>query len=337
MRNKWTIQENDFLKENYNKLSINELASILNKSQKSIQTKIGLLKKYELQNKKRPLVKTSVNTSKWSQEQEDFVIANYKNLTCKEIGEKICKTQGDVRNKILSLGLSIKRIKKPKQYSNWQEHEIQYLIDNYKNKTRLQLANELNKTENIIRAKLMELNLKKTNKKGNNKSWNDLEDSIVINICEDNLINKNFKLSKIKEQIPHRTELAIRRRISFLGMDKYVSKLETIPEKKVKLILQENNIEYKSQVKVSGTRFIIDFVINDNIAIEVQGDYWHCNPKIYINGPKNKIQARKIDDDKRKKVILEEKGYNVIYLWESDIIKNLDEIEKHILTLINNC
>ena len=95
----------------------------------------------------------------------------------------------------------------------------------------------------------MELNLKKTNKKGNNKPWNDLEDSIVINICEDNLINKNFKLSKIKEQLSHRTELAIRRRISFLGMDKYISKLETIPEKKIKLILQKITLNTKVKLK----------------------------------------------------------------------------------------
>lgn len=296
---------------------------------------MGILKKYELQNKKRPLVKTSANTSMWNEKQEDFVKNNYKILSCKEIGEKIDKSQNDVRQKILSLGLCIKRTIKEKQYSDWKNNEIQYLIDNYKTKTRKQLSCELNKTENIIRAKLIELELRKTKKKGNHESWSNVEDSIVANICNDNSIDKNCKINFIKEKLQKRSDLAIRNRIKYLNLNKHISKLETIPEKKVKLILEKHSIKYKSQVRVSDTKFIIDFVVNDNIAIEVQGDYWHCNPKVYVDGPKNKIQARKIDDDKRKKIILEKKGYIVIYVWEFDILNNLNEVETYILNLIN--
>jgi len=63
-----------------------------------------------------------------------------------------------------------------------------------------------------------------------------------------------------------------------------------------------------------------DFKIkNKPIIIEVDGDYWHGNPKKkhyykYVNEIK--------DNDKLKEDIAKKKGYKVIRLWESDIKKD---------------
>lgn len=75
------------------------------------------------------------------------------------------------------------------------------------------------------------------------------------------------------------------------------------------------------------------FVVTINshlIAIEVNGDYWHCNPTKYLNGPIDKTQLASIERDKRKKEYLESIGYVLYIIWESDLKTNLS-IQKQLL------
>lgn len=69
-----------------------------------------------------------------------------------------------------------------------------------------------------------------------------------------------------------------------------------------------------------------DIKLNNNFLIEINGDYWHANPNIYkksdiINYPNNQhIAAETVwKCDLFKKEYAELQGYQVIYLWESDI------------------
>jgi very-short-patch-repair endonuclease len=69
-----------------------------------------------------------------------------------------------------------------------------------------------------------------------------------------------------------------------------------------------------------------------NLIIEYNGDYWHCNPKKYepnfINKVKNKTAKEIWDYDKSKVDLILEKGYNLEIVWESDLKKNPDIINK---------
>lgn len=67
--------------------------------------------------------------------------------------------------------------------------------------------------------------------------------------------------------------------------------------------------------------------------IEFQGDYWHCNPKIYKENFFNKVinlSAKEIwDKDNNKKIVAEKFGYKVLYIWEYDYKENPErEIKK---------
>jgi len=97
-------------------------------------------------------------------------------------------------------------------------------------------------------------------------------------------------------------------------------------ESKVSEILNLLSVSYTTQFPISGK--IFDFKINNtNILIEVNGDYWHCNPiKYKINervkfpgGLKKVEDIWKKDSDKKNKA--EKQGYKVIYIWEDDIKK----------------
>ena len=79
------------------------------------------------------------------------------------------------------------------------------------------------------------------------------------------------------------------------------------------------------------TLFIYDIKYKNKI-IEFNGDYWHANPNKYK--PDNVIQypgqayrvAKDIwERDKTKLEFAKEKGYEVLVIWECDLVKNRDE------------
>lgn len=103
------------------------------------------------------------------------------------------------------------------------------------------------------------------------------------------------------------------------------SKLETV----ISESLNNLSIGYTTQYPLGGKLF--DFKIsNTNILIEVNGDYWHCNPTIYQINENIKLPGgyKKVSDiwkkDEIKRKIAEKKGYKVVYIWEEEIKKSND-------------
>jgi len=98
---------------------------------------------------------------------------------------------------------------------------------------------------------------------------------------------------------------------------------ETKIEKQVREYLEEHEVSYVQEFKLDKKYF--DFLINDNVLIEIQGDFWHCNPNIY-NQPIHKIQKRNIKNDKDKLYLAHTNGYKVIYIWEKQLLEHGDTI-----------
>lgn len=82
--------------------------------------------------------------------------------------------------------------------------------------------------------------------------------------------------------------------------------------------LSRNNILFTEQFPVRNFWFDVH-IKNTNFLIETHGDYWHCNPFIYKNGPINKIQRDSIRRDFAKRDIVKSLGYNRIVIWENKI------------------
>lgn len=100
-------------------------------------------------------------------------------------------------------------------------------------------------------------------------------------------------------------------------------------ESKVSSYLDKMNITHIKGFKLGNK--IFDIKVKECL-IEVNGDYWHANPLIfnakeYLNFPFKKLKAGFIwSKDESKKNIALEKGYKLIYVWESEI-KNLKDDE----------
>lgn len=82
--------------------------------------------------------------------------------------------------------------------------------------------------------------------------------------------------------------------------------------------LRDLSIDFEPQYRIG--RWVVDaFVPELNLIIECQGDFHHCNPAVFPNGPQHDIQRKTIDRDKRRFEEFELKGYKAIQLWEKDI------------------
>jgi G:T-mismatch repair DNA endonuclease (very short patch repair protein) len=99
--------------------------------------------------------------------------------------------------------------------------------------------------------------------------------------------------------------------------------------------LNDLGISYTVQFRLRserGVRRYYDFLFPElRIVLEVNGDYWHGNPLLYksgdiINSVYGKIKVDVLwEKDRKKREFAENRGYRVIYLWESEMKGKTDE------------
>lgn len=127
-------------------------------------------------------------------------------------------------------------------------------------------------------------------------------------------------------------------RLKYQGyfVSKQQNKIEdTACQKEVNNLLQKLGVSYENE-KPFNYYAVDNYLTNNNLIIEVMGDYWHSNPNVYPNyADLNEMQLKRVKTDKSKFTYLKDKyGINVLYLWEHDINKNIDLCEKLIIEYI---
>jgi len=102
-----------------------------------------------------------------------------------------------------------------------------------------------------------------------------------------------------------------------------MNKIETL----VGLELFRRNLNFEYSVIICRKQF--DFGIRDKkVLIEVHGDYWHGNPKLFSEElvPNKRLlndtQKKKIEYDKKKADLARKHNFRLIILWESEILKS---------------
>lgn len=97
---------------------------------------------------------------------------------------------------------------------------------------------------------------------------------------------------------------------------------KTSPRSKKEKTLEPLLTEYKSNIKIG--KYKPDYV-NETTKhiIEVYGDYWHCNPRLFAEDfyhPQLKKTAKeKWRLDSKRQEYLESLGYNITIVWESEL------------------
>lgn len=99
----------------------------------------------------------------------------------------------------------------------------------------------------------------------------------------------------------------------------YTSKLETYF---IDNYLVPNKVGFERNFYGKEIKSFYDFYIpRCNTIIEVDGDYWHCNPAKYSE-PKYTPQKKNVERDAVKNKWAVDNGYTILRFWETDIIKN---------------
>lgn len=131
--------------------------------------------------------------------------------------------------------------------------------------------------------------------------------------------NKKWNETYTQEQIVHLIE-------QYKNKGSISSNLE---EYFMQEYLIKNNVKFQRQFYIKEIRQFCDFYIKElNVIIETDGGFWHCDSRLYPNGPKYDMQRKRIEKDKIKDNFLKDNGYNLIRLWEIDIYKNPEMIKK---------
>lgn len=184
----YTEDEIKYIQDNFENMTIKQIAFNLNKKDSSIYNVV----------RKLGLVKQEHN--KWTDEEIDFLKNNYINMTSEEISHYVKHTVDAINTMRDKLNLV--------RNQNWSDSDIQFLKDNFESALFSELSKTLNRTEGAIRAKCFELDLfKKT-------PWTD---------DEIDFIKKNYMEMKTSDiaQMLSRTMSAIELKAKRLGLKKY--------------------------------------------------------------------------------------------------------------------
>lgn len=99
------------------------------------------------------------------------------------------------------------------------------------------------------------------------------------------------------------------------------------PEKQTCALLDEMGVAYTKEFSLGNFYYDIH-VTGTSLLIEVQGDYWHANPGIYLDREKiNQTQRTNVRRDHCKRRFAKESGFYTLYIWERDLKSNLDEVK----------
>ena len=111
-------------------------------------------------------------------------------------------------------------------------------------------------------------------------------------------------------------------------------------EVKFENILTLLGVNYIEQYQICSFNF--DYYLLDyDTVIEIDGDFWHCNPIKYPNGPIYDSQRTTIKNDLKKNLICENtKGLKLLRFWETDINERpewvITQLKQHIQPLIKS-
>jgi G:T-mismatch repair DNA endonuclease (very short patch repair protein) len=109
----------------------------------------------------------------------------------------------------------------------------------------------------------------------------------------------------------------------------------TKPHLDVMKFLDDCKIRFEIEKPVK--RYSVDvYLLESDINIEVMGQYWHCDHRIYEE-PKSEMHLYAIKKDKKKSGYFRKNNMPVLYLWEIDINNNFDVCKMLIMEFIKSC
>jgi hypothetical protein len=120
--------------------------------------------------------------------------------------------------------------------------------------------------------------------------------------------NREFEPHKGHKHSPE-TIQRFRENTSRMHAEGKYPQTDTKPMREFFKILKEYKVDSLFKKEYCDFVYSIDYAIpQKKIAFEIDGDYWHCNPKIYPDGPKYDMQKKNIRIQRAKTAYLTNRG-----------------------------
>ena len=143
---------------------------------------------------------------------------------------------------------------------------------------------------------------------------------------------KLSKTAKLRWSDPKEREEQSNRRMEYIVKNGFFvkSRLEThFKEILTNDLVLIENVDFHSQHYVRDIKALFDFKIKGKkILIEVDGDFWHCNPNTIFKEAVYDAQKSNVLQDKIKNDWCQENGFKLIRFWETDILTKREEVIK---------
>ena len=151
----------------------------------------------------------------------------------------------------------------------------------------------------------------------------------IKNIVKNTLPNKG-RCRKKKLETTHAAKVrAIRKKMK--GSQEYgTSKLE---ERFARDFLDRLGIDYEYQYKAESIGRYFDFRLFPNLkgpVLEVDGSYWHADPRIYEGKKLDKTQQWDLKVDEIKNQWCRRNNVPLIRLWEKDINEHPEKVKSYL-------
>jgi very-short-patch-repair endonuclease len=295
MIKQFSTYEINYLKRNYGNKRPKDIAKFLNRSISSIYNKgerLGLVSSF----------------NHWTTSEDKLLKKYYGKVENKRLlGMFPAKTVACIAYRAGIFNLTLPN----KNQKIWTEQEKKLLMDNYGAIPLTEIAKKLNRTRGSVTTKANK-GLKLLTTPWTDKNVKYLKDNYLS--MSDVNIAKELKLTKYQVS-SKRNRLGLHRPYtnSTLEMDF--------------LKFFEETYKFKPKVQSKIWKYIVDFQIN-NLLIELNGSYWHSDPRIYKNGPIYKKQIYVVNKDISKKKYLLEKKYNLLIIWEEDFYSNINKVKQ---------
>jgi G:T-mismatch repair DNA endonuclease (very short patch repair protein) len=151
--------------------------------------------------------------------------------------------------------------------------------------------------------------------RGRKTRWNNPNSRLYMSLKYSGNGNPFYGKKHSPETIEKLRKATTERLLKFWSSNKTMG-FNTLPERKVKSILESKHIEFISPFVLKNKLYDI-FIPKYNIIIEVDGCYWH-NKGVSIK-KMNFQQLRRYKNDKYKDNLAKNNGYNLVRIWEDEI------------------
>lgn len=311
----WTQERVDFLKQHGDSMPALEIAQQLGMKYPTVHKKLQQL----------GLSYWDATGERWNEYEEQYLKDHHHKKTYNLIARHLGRTTSSVQQKAISLG-----IHKSRNYDRWTKEELDDLKQSIENGDfrPAELAYSMDRTEQAIRHKALELGLLKSKEEIAYTKLSKEKELFIIENAD--------KMTDIElAQMLNVSEKAVAESRKRNGIFKYggLQKGESQLQLKIKELIEGMGYEFIHNQPHG--EFIPDFINHDKkIIIEVNGDYWHCNPMKYTS-PKDDKQIRNIVSDYSKKCFYLSNGYMFITLWEDDILSRYSTVVENLKQMLS--